>query len=149
MNTFDDPHGIRTFLMERALEEEQRNWITRAWATLFLVISGGYIFGFGILLIAFSKIVYPLQFVDAQWFMDWCMPVPAAIFGTLGFMGWIISGKNSTMELHAGEIAQIDGSPNVWDNLPQFGRVLLAIFGSALTLGVVTLVLRIFYKILF
>jgi hypothetical protein len=49
------------------------------------------------------------------------------------------------MDLHTHEVAQIKGSPNIWHNLPPFGRVLLAIFGSALALGIIAIVLRIIY----
>jgi hypothetical protein len=132
--------------MDRALEEEKRNWVTRAWATLFLVMAGGYCFGFGILLIVFSEIVYALPFTETAWF-EWVLVVPASILGTFGIMGMIISSKNSTMDLHAHEIAQIDGRPDVWHNLPSSGSILLAIFGSALALGIVAIILRIIYRV--
>jgi hypothetical protein len=147
MTTSSDPHSIRAFLMKDALAEEEKNWKRRAWSVLFLVMAGGYCFGFGILLMVFSKTVYPLPFIEANWFAEWVLPVPASILAAVGIMGRALSSKNTVMELCADERAQIDGSPDVWHNLPPFGRMLLAIFGSALALGIIAIVLRIIYKV--
>lgn len=148
MTVDDDPYDIRPYFMEHALAEERSNRVTRAWAVLFLVLAGGYFFGLSISLVLFSKMVYPLLLVGSSWF-DWVVTLPTSILLVLSGMAWVVSSHNSVMELHPHEREQIKGSPDVWSNLPGFGRVLYVVFGSALVLGVITLVLRIGYKLIF
>ena len=148
MNHPLDPYDIRTHLMEQALEEEQRNWVVRAWAILCLVIAGGYFFGFGILIMLFSKTIHPLPFTEADWFANWVISLPTAILLVPGVMGLIVSGHNGTMKLHEHEIAQFEEERKVWHNLPPFGRVLLTISGGALALGLIILALVILSRVL-
>ncbi len=148
MHTSDDPYGVREFLLKDALAEEERNRTVKAWSTFLLVMAGGYFLGLGLLLLIFSKLVYPLPFIEQEWYSVWVMSVPTSVLIFAGSFGLLVSNKNSVMDLRPHEIVMIQGHPGAWHNLPRPGKILLAIFGGAMVLGITCLSVRIAYRLL-